>query len=555
MNGEKLINSKEQPSEAYESWVNSDKREHDFNRWSAVLNSAEDDQNENENDDETKGVKLTPENTRDYFNDRYSENLEMLEQLGDSHIAEVYRSLMEEYPELRIVKLYDDDDMDDNAFFSGDQDVDGMHIPIIGFNFSHKEAYTIEKTREFEHRRPSRDDRLGRKYATKRLAFEVGADWKKCVKNKNLTVDEVLLHEFGHAHDLINNFFRPEYDYYADSVRALCSALNLSFAERTEYMLQSPDGVFEDGLGRHSPEWRMSERRLRAMGIENYDEYLYAVHQYYRDQPDEAYADQFAYDYIMRHHDDYFTHDPAQYDKVYVNREQEMKLDRDFVHILKLHQGLGVEIDKLDDDFNSVEHITGFLATNMYVGKGVYLYENGDHKNCGEKWRICSGISDISMRSTRNEETGEIDSHVFFKDIDGIEYHINTTGEEPEVIASSPEEMMEDLGLQVGDKVQLIEHLPRDADYDDMIDLAKTDSRLERLREGVVAKSDDGVMIECLDKDGEPFFLDCQPVREWKRWYISNYEVLPLPQPLIERAKSSIKSLYPPNGFKDWGSK
>lgn len=562
MSGEKL--GGEQSGEAHDSWVNSDTREQyqdDFGHWSATLNSVKKDQEENENDNENenkddnenKGVELTPENTRDYLIDRYSENLDMLEQLGDTHIAELYQSLMEKHPNLRIVKLCDED-IDDNAFFSSNYNIDGMYIPTIGFNFSHKETYTIEKARELE-RQPSRDDRLGRKYATKRLAFKVGADWKKCVKNKNLIVDEVFLHEFGHAYDFINNYLGPAYEYDTDFISALCGAINVSWAEREEYMLQSPDGVFEEGLGRHSPEWRASERRLQAMGIENYEEYLYARQQYYRDQPDEAYADRFAHNFIMQHYDDYFTHNPVEYDKVYVNREGEMKLDRDFVHILRLHQGSGVEIDKLDDEMNSVEHTTGFLATNMYVGRGIKMYEKGNPKNCGEKWRICSGVSDISMRSIRDEKTGEIISHVFFKDTEGDEYHINSTGEDPEVVAGSPEEMMGELGLNFGDKIQLIEHLPNDPDYGDIIEMAKIDSRLERLREGIITKSDDGIAIECLDKDGKPFFLDCQPVREWKRWYIDNYELLPLPQPFTDRLKSSIQSLNPFKSFKDWSNK
>ena len=498
--------------------------------WSIVANLAN---KSNDESDKSFGY-YTPENTREYIKDRFSENLEMLEQLGDTHTVELYKSLMDEYPRLRIVKLYDEN-IDDNAYFGHAHyhSKNDSYIPRIGFNFSHKETYTIEKTRELERQFPSGDNRLGRKYSTKRLAFVVGADWKKCIKNRNLIADEILLHEFGHAHDFIENFLKPQYESISGDSRgaeALYKASKIDRANRTEYELQSPDGSFQY-LHRHSKEWRKSERRLKAMGIENYDEYLYARNQYYRDQPDEAYADRFAYEYIMRHYDDYFTSDPRQYKKVYVNSEREMKLDRDFVHILGLQQGLGVEIDRLDDERNSVKHTSGFLAFNMYVGKSVYLYENGDPKNPGEKWRICKGISEMTLKPVRDAETGKMNHYVFFKDEDGVEYHISRTKEEPDRVVCSPNEMAEELGLKVGDKVQLIEHLSDDARVMDFDKLGKVKTQLI---EGEVLRIDG-------DRRGENVVINYQigntatglnypPVRKWKRWYVGDYEILPLPE-------------------------
>ncbi len=498
--------------------------------WSIVANMAR-------KDTSGEAVKsfgnYTPENTRDYIKDRFSENLEMLEKLGDTHTTQLYESLMEEYPQLRIIKLYDED-IDDNAYFShaSPSGKNGNYLPRIAFNFSHKETYIVEKTQELERRLPSSDDRLGRKYSAKRLAFTIGADWKKCIKNKNLIADEILLHEFGHAYDFIENFLKPQYESLDGDSRgaeALYRTSKIDRANRREYELQSPDGSY-DFLHRHSREWRKSERRLRAMGIENYDEYLYARNQYYRDQPDEAYADNFAYNYIMRHYDDYFTSDPRQYKKVCVGEQREMKLDRDFVHILGLKQGLGVEIDRLDDERKSVKHASGFLAFNMYVGKSVYLYENGDPQNPGEKWRICRGISEMTLKPARDKDTGKINHYVFFKDEDGVEYHISRTKEEPEAVLCSPDEMAEELGLQVGDKVQLIEHLGDDARAIDFDKLGRTNTQMI---EGEVLRIDG-------DHKGENVVINYQigntatglnypPIRKWKRWYVGNYEILPLP--------------------------
>ena len=498
--------------------------------WSIVANMAREATDSKEN--KSFGY-YTPENTRGYIKDRFSENLEMLNKLGDAHMVQLYESLMEDYPQLRIVKLYDED-IDDNAFFShaSSRGENGNYLPRIAFNFSHKETYIVEKTQELERRLPSSDDRLGRKYSTKRLAFVIGVDWKKCIKNKKLIADEILLHEFGHAYDFIENFLRPQYELINGDSRgaeALYRASKIERANRREYELQSPDGSF-DFLHRHSKEWRKSERRLRAMGIENYDEYLYARHQYYRDQPDEAYADNFAYNYIMQHYDDYFTSDTCQHEKVYVDSQREIELDRDFVHILGLQQGLGIEIDRLDDVRKSVKHTSGFLAFNMYVGKNVYLYENGDPQNPGEKWRICKGISEITLKPVRDEHTGKINHYVFFKDENGVEYHISRTKKEPESVLCSPNEMAEELGLQVGDKVQLIEHLGDDARAIDFGKLGRTNTQMI---EGGVLRMDG-------DRKGENVVINYQigntatginfpPIRKWKRWYVGNYEILPLP--------------------------
>ena len=499
--------------------------------WSIVSNLAK---KQNSEHNHNFG-QYTTENTRDYIKDRFSENLEMLEQLGDTHIANLYKSLMDEFPQLRIVKLYDED-IDDNANFghASPRGDNGNYLPKIAFNFSHKETYSIENARDFEEKLPSNDDRLGSKYSTKRLAFAIGADWKKCAKNRNLVADETLLHEFGHAYDFIENFLRPQYESIKGSSRgaeALYRASKIERANRREYELQSPDGSFEF-LERSSEEWKKSERRLRAMGIENYDEYLYARHQYYRDQPDESYADEFAYKYILRHYDEYFTHERNRNDdRIYVDSEKEIELDRDFAHILGLKQGLGVEIDRLDSDRKSIKHISGFLAFNMYVGKSVYLYENGDPKNPGEKWRICSGISEMTLKPVRDTETGNIKHYVFFKDENGTEYHISRTKKEPEIVLCSPKEMAEELGLKEGDRVQLIEHLGGDAREMSFDKLGKTLTQMVEGRILSVSGSQRGENAIINYQIGNTATgLNYPPKRKWKTWYVDNYEILPLPK-------------------------
>lgn len=477
---------------------------------------------------------FTPDNTKNYIKDRLSDNLDVLEQdVGDSAFLELYEDIVDKYPILRTVIL-EDEDINDNAYFSlTSMQSDGTYAPLVACNMSHPETYAFDANENLETLSPM-NDRLGTAYFIKRLAFAIGADWKKCAKNVRLNADATILHELGHAHDFLENYLRPEYEKINGDSRgaeALYYAVEAERANRTEFKKHgpNPDGQW---LGRSSKEWRKHERRLKAMGIDNYDEYKYAVHQYYRDMPDEAYADQFAYNYIMEHYDKYFTTDKDEHsERIFVDETKEIELDPDFVHILGLKQGLGVEIDRLDESRKSVKHIKGFLAFNMYVGKSVYLYENGDPKNPGEKWRIARGISEMTLKPIRDEETGNIQHYVFFKDEDGIEYHISRTKDSPEIVDCSPNEMADELGIEVGDKVQLIEHLENDART---LDSNKRKNLLNQIIEGVVLRIDgdranDNVVIN-YQIGNTATGLNYPPKRKWKTWYVGNYEILPLPK-------------------------
>ena len=477
---------------------------------------------------------FTSENTKNYLKDRSKENLKFLEEVGDKHFVELYQDIIEQFPQLKIVKLRDRKMDDDNASFCYTGKSEGEYYPEIDFNFSNPESYIIDPNKTTPEELSNTDERLGRKYSIKRLAFEVGADWRDCMKNRRLIADEIFLHEFGHAYDFIENYLRLEYENIEGTnrgARTLYNASRRKVANREEYEMQSPD----DGLRyllRSSDKWRQAERRLQAMGINNYEEYQYARHQYYRDQPDEAYADRFAYDYVIEHFDDYFTTDEPSptNDKVYVDYDREIHLDPDFVHILGLKQGLGVQIQRLKDG-QAIKQTSGFLATNVYVGKNLYLYEKGDPKDPGDKWRICLGISDIWVKPVRDEKTDKIKRYVFFADQDGVEYHISRTQESPTYINSSFTEMVEDLGLKSGDKIQLIKHLPLD-DARDLLLEDVEDEELHRLLYGRIEKSNNSIAISTDNSNADDFrySLDSPITRKWKTYFIDDYEVIPLPK-------------------------
>lgn len=495
--------------------------------WSILEELANKPSNQAEREDAFYTGQFNIKNTREYFRNRYENNLEFLEQFNDNHTIELYKTLMDEFPVLRCVELKNDSDHPDNASFSPAKIDGGQYHPIIKYNFSERNKYRIKNSGELENTIPSCDSRLGRKISLKRLSLKVGADWRECAKNEFLSPDEILLHEFGHAYDFIENYIRPEYESLQNNNRgpiALYNALDKDSANRRDYKLMSPT-CNEICIHRGDPTLKKYEQRLKAMGINNYDEYRIAIHQSYRDMKDETYADNFAHNFILKHYDDYFTESDNFDDKrIHIDKNKTRELDEDFVHILGIKQGLGVEINRLNGD-NVSKTISGFLATNFYVGKSVYLYESGDPKNPGGKWQICSNISNIYLTPIHDESTKEIKPIVTFTDEDGTYYHINRSQKEPETITASAKEMFEDFSAIPNDVVQLIYHQTKDArepdgnNYHARIVKAKITSH----------PNDDNLIME-YSGDSHSVSL----YRKWKTYYCNDggneYEILPLPK-------------------------
>lgn len=491
--------------------------------WSVVSNLAKGNIIDTEADISTYERRLPDrELVKDYTRDRFSQNLELLEKVGNQHFIDLYQDLMSEYPQLRMVELHDGYD-DDNAGFAnmGMSDSPDFYCPKVLFNFTNSEQYAINTEKE-DAEIWSNDERLGRKYSVKRLALQVGANWKKCAKSKKLIADEILLHEFGHAYDFIENYLRPEYDSCPGDNRgaqALYFANKRNRANRDEYLSLGPD------MGQ---DFALNERRDRAMGINNREERRYAIHQYYRDMPDEAYADNFAADYIKQHFDDYFTNDKSkQHERILIEKDRPVDLDPDFVHILGLKQGVGVEITKVKDG-KAGDNVKGFLATNVYNGKNIYLYENGDPKDPGQKLRICKGaVSGLELR-TNWAEDGQPEHYIFFSDETGARYNISRSGDTPPKVHCSPLEMAEELGFKNGSKIQLLEHLHQDARE---LRLSKVDKKINSILDATVISADGELAsdhaIIAYKYEGKKVRLRYPITRKWKTYYIGDYEILP----------------------------
>lgn len=488
---------------------------------------------------------FTPENVKNYEKDRYDQNLEMLEDIGNTHLTELYRNLMDEYPELRKVVLINQEYWDkpnesgqkvpfDNACFNmahnlnpGARTDEKDYVPAVLFNFSHPENY-VKRWGGLLPQSESDGCSYGALYYIKRFAFETGTDWRECAKNSRFGIDTVLLHEFGHAHD----YLRREMDLANKNSSAGISAEVISriagekMAEEAEEESRSPfGGLAEDAQGDDA--WGAIRNRLKIMGINNKEECHYAYQQSYRDRPAEKYADDFAYGYMTKNHfEDYFTDRRVLGDeRILLKQDSETKLDLDYVHILGLRAGLGVEIGKVENG-KVKERKAGFLAQNIYDGKSLYLYENGDPKNPGQKTRI-SGVNNLTLRTHRDPETGRIRRKVVFSNQNGEEYNINRSKDEPPEIRRTIDDLMNDYSLEIGDQVQFLAHRRKDKSR-----LQSYNHINQVMDMKIVARHSAGTGWDALileNEDGREVELPAAGLTsKWKTYNFAHYEILPL---------------------------
>lgn len=405
---------------------------------------------------------IGPENMREYGEDRTEENLRMLEVTGNERMAELYKNLLEENPQLCVVKLVNEE-FDGNAAFNwiAKDKVTGQVIPVLRFDFSHPETYRLKTTEAWM---PRRDDKkAGIRFTMKRLALKMGADWRRCARNTRLASEAAFLHEMGHAHDFIDNFLTPEY---------------------MEREGMSPGARMAESVGAAAQ--KVTERRrqgvlsmgVRASKVEG--------EMAYRDMPDEKYADDFSYDYLLDHHDDYFEEESdaprekptrewlreklggkgASEEKVRVAFGREIPMDADFAYIMGLTEGSGIRVEpvlkpekeetpfdlkdgdyglygyeeakRYDEDGNYIPKHgrpanylgmhgkraeEGIIMTTLREGGPVYLREGENPVS------VCGNASWFRYVPSRDAETGRVTTQVYFNDESGMLYKVNRTSD------------------------------------------------------------------------------------------------------------------------------
>ena len=397
---------------------------------------------------------------KEYGEDRTEENLRMLEIVSNPQMVELYKKVLEENPQLCVVKLVNED-LKSNSFFSwaSRDKVTGQILPTIRFNFAHPETYSFNVAETWGSIPDEKVERQGARFSMKRLALKMGADWRKCVRNKKLAASALFLHEMGHAHDFIDNYLAPAY-------------------------------MEETGL----PErMRMSDSMIRAVSRASnrlgQDIALYRTRQSspiekhiaYREMSSEKVADDFAVDYLLEHHDEYFEEEGATSElkslkerafevvkgspwdeKVKVAFGKEIPMDKDFAHIMGLTVGNEIRVEPVlkpvpgagQYDMHEGDYgIYGYEAAKRFDEDGNYMPRHshpasyvGKHetpvvegklmatledrgsiylRTRENATRVCNNASCFRYVPSRDPETGEVTTQVYFNDESSLLYKVD----------------------------------------------------------------------------------------------------------------------------------
>lgn len=399
-------------------------------------------------------IEIRPENVRDFGNDRAEENIEMLEEIGNEQMVDLYKKVIEDYPQLCVIKLLNDDKSSASFRQLTRDTTTGQIIPTIRFNFSHSEVYRLNTIDTLS----SKNDDLGKtasiKYAMKMVALRTGADWEDCARNKRMAASLAFLHEMGHAHDFIDNYLVPEYSdragmpdnkRMADSVAMASDMMEEAKASEETYHMEKVGDPFE--------RW-------------------YRLHQ---KMSHEVHADNFATDYLTDHYDDFFIVEEKPdslkeaagakakealkkfaygEDRVRVHFGREVPMDEDFAHLMGMNAGNRIKVepvyvpekepsryDMKDGDFGLYGYenakrydADGNYIANKHAPKQVYEHEriSGEGEAVStlregaplylrvgpeqESVRICDCTVGVRYVPSRDPETGKVENKVLFND-------------------------------------------------------------------------------------------------------------------------------------------
>lgn len=409
-----------------------------------------------------QGPVYTVETLRGYRDDRAQANHEMIAR-RDTHLAEVYRDLITRCPNLRNV-LVRDENIEHNAFFQRvDIHPDGKrYVPAVHFNFSHPETYLKPEAMEA-------GDNFGFETVLKAIALKVGVQPRDVMQNRKLVTTFVMLHEFGHAYDFDRNFLQPELDKLSGKhrgIKALPAAAEQANKRRKQDLMSMPILGHQEAKTTFKglQKAKVLGKRLRAMGLDpnNWDEVVLANHRAYRQMSSEAFADNFATSYILAHADEYFGEGEG---RVPQRLDLPMRVRPEDVPLLDMDSGKGVILTQVfrnektgnfdPPQANTVRH-HGFLAENIRVGQPMILHNGSDpYHGGGMRGPAVSNVLLQFYKGTKGRVRSStvLQSKVGEKD---VYYMLEFTGEQPDEINATPEELMKRLEIDAGSQVQLM---------------------------------------------------------------------------------------------------
>ena len=508
---------------------------------------------------------ITSESIKHYVDDRRQENYDRIKRRGKPFLADVYKNLVQENPGLRNV-LVVDKDIKNNAYYSCATTLsDGQILPTMNFNFSNTETYLRPESMQ-------EGDNFGLESVLKTIALKTGAKPSEIMRNERLVTAFIMLHEFGHALDFQKNYLGVELskiDGSGKGVRALPRAISRDHEDRLrdEMSQPIPGQVAAEGYLEMVVPFA---KRLRALGINPHDrsDVWDSMGKAYREMSSEAFADNFATEYVMRHYDDFFEDadsDAKSSEKVKTHVGEMMRINAD-LDMLGLREGKAVRMTKVeleDDERGGLKRIMtgnpprvneGFLESKMKIGEGIRLLKEGDPTS-EERYEKSPAVKNVYIRPRKDTEGRVINDIIVQlggkrKDGGGQDesrfYLVELTGKEPEEVDVAPEEMLERYKMGVGSKILLMK---RELESDSAVRLGKImGGRLEKpdyfYGDSPIQKGH-GIHLSASagEKTGvrdlvDPEFMNGgntstidRVYRKWKSYYVetatSTYEVIP----------------------------
>ena len=488
---------------------------------------------------EARANDINHENTREYGVDRRKQNYQML-LTKDKDLAELYKVVLTEFPELQNVELVNFDTKREtkngkpNAFFNSIAKRDGQYRPIVKFNFDEPEVYYDGSE--------GGGDAMALAQSVKRIALSVGVDANEALKNRKFMTSFLLLHELGHALDFKKNYLDANNGNLAEAFRQ-----SRESRRRDEMTMPVPGAVEVSNVTQEEKDGlhKRFNARFSGMGIHNSKQLGLVEARKYREMHCERMADGFARDYVLRHYGEFFTNSEKPIDgKLGTKFEKSMTLGEDFAEVLGIEEGLGMKFTLLSgpDDTSSGmkvgESKVGYLSNTAALGDRCVLQETNDPKRPGNKFEISSGIKTIAVMPhaviRKDKNGGEhrgVENEVRFMDNERRIYKIEKARNQSKRIDGDNVEMLKDLnetlGLKAGSEVQL---LKREVAGRGASPIQEGELKMGKLTTDGISL--DGV--EMVTDDGRKLrtsFVD-SIYREWKTFYIdtatSTYEVIPV---------------------------
>jgi len=297
----------------------------------------------------------------DYFSDRRSENIDILACRPKLQKMYKYAALRHSY--IKHVTLIDDEKLKDNAYFSAsEQGLSGnndKNVSSVHFNVLHN---FDDKGRQ----------EPGIPQLIKKVALQLGADWREIYQNRDAFDAFVLMHEFGHAADFISTYYIPMSDSDDNITEVLKKAIEKNSSDRKtqlQSLITSRPSIdemcdkkllpFNEDPNDKDPEKRKAIRSGIRQRIESYNSTQY------REMPKEKKADFFAAEMIRQNYDLFFRAQGVDDDeRGLIETGKPIDLDLgDWREVIGLHQGTTLHATRVMANEN------GRIVPKLYDGK------------------------------------------------------------------------------------------------------------------------------------------------------------------------------------------